>query len=745
VKPGRVVLLLLCFEAGLATGLSRFWDPAIGAGVLFLFGLLVRLREHGWLAGAALLGLSLGTLTRARAREGCPAVLPAAVVQVVIQLQQPAGAGVASATLPGTCRGRIAVRVRSDRVLPAGSRWRATGRWIPRAKFGGKPDGMLVIREMDPLRREPGLEDRFRNWLAGTIERLYGARAGLVQALLTGSRGDLDPVLKAAFARSGLVHLLAISGFHVGVVFGWTVLLLKALGVSRHRRAAVAALVGFGYVAFLGWPPPATRAAMLCGLGAWSAWRQRNPSPMTLLGVTCLLVTLLDPWALFELGAWLSVAAFFGTMAFTRWSDRAIGRFWAWRMLFASFGATLATAPFTAAALGSVALAGIGLNFLAIPLAGLAVPAVLLSVVAAPVSALWSEALATGGGLALAGLERLATGGSAIPMGAILTSPGFGGALPWIAVLLFTLWAMGKRNTGRRAALRLGWGIGLAGIAVLLPFGRPGPAYEGRALTLHFLSVGQGDATLIRTPGAHWILVDGGPADGRRDAGREVVLPFLMRQGVRRLAAVVLSHAHQDHVGGIPAVLERVPADLVVEPAEPVAEPHYLRMLELAEEEGARWRPGRPGDSLLVDGVVLRILHPDTTWSHWREDLNDDSVVLLVRFGRFEAVLAGDLGVKAEALLAGRVGRVDLLKVGHHGSATSTGPAWLEELEPKAAVISVGPNRYGHPAASALARLAEHRVEVWRTDREGTVTVTFRDSTMTLRGRSRTGRHVLVP
>jgi competence protein ComEC len=239
--------------------------------------------------------------------------------------------------------------------------------------------------------------------------------------------------------------------------------------------------------------------------------------------------------------------------------------------------------------------------------------------------------------------------------------------------------------------------------------------------------------------------VDGGPADERHDAGREVIVPFLVRHGVRRLALVVISHPHLDHVGGVPAVLARVPTDLILDPAEPVREPRYLKMLELAEEKGIRWRPGRAGDSLVIDGVVLRLLHPDTTWTRWKEDLNDDSIVLHLSFGRFEAVLAGDLGVRAESFLAGRVGPIDLLKVGHHGSATSTGEAWLDELRPKAAVISVGRNRYGHPSPGALARLAGHSASVWRTDRESTVSVTLDDSTMTLRGRARTARYVLVP
>jgi competence protein ComEC len=151
------------------------------------------------------------------------------------------------------------------------------------------------------------------------------------------------------------------------------------------------------------------------------------------------------------------------------------------------------------------------------------------------------------------------------------------------------------------------------------------------------------------------------------------------------------------------------------------------------------------GDSLLIDGVSLRVLHPDTTWSRWRDDLNDDSVVLLVRAGPFEAVLSGDLGERAESLLAGKVGRIDLLKVGHHGSATSSGAAWLGELSPKAAVVSVGVNRYGHPAPATLARLAAAGVEVWRTDRDGTVSVLVGDSSMTLRSRRTYRQFPLVP
>jgi len=738
--------LVLSFEAGLATGLSHFPAPLLAGSLLTVLFLICARDARSWLSGASAIGFCLGLVTRAASRHDCAALLPAGRIEITLELLEPVRSGVAGAGVAG-CRGEIALRVRGSELRPAGSHWKVTGRWIPNVRFGGKPDGILVAQELSPtpISQLPTPDQRLRNWLSRTTTHLYGSRAGLVDALLVGGRGGIDPALNAAFARSGLVHLLSISGFHVGVIFGWAVFLLRGARVRRESSAALAALLVVLYVSFLGWPAPAGRAALLCVLVAWSTARQRQPAAGPLLALTCLVATLLDPWAIFDLGGWLSIAALQGAMTFSRWSDRALGGHAASRMLFASVGATLCTAPLTAAALGSVALAGILLNFAAIPLAAVAVPAVLASVVLAPVAKPMAEALASGGGLGLAGIEALARAGSALPFGAFTSPAGPAAALPWLVLLGVVLWMIGRRNTARRAALRLAWAVGALGTVALFPVRAFVLPHEGPGLSLHFLSVGQGDAALIRTPAGRWILVDAGPASRERDAGRDVVLPFLIRHGVRRLAAFVLSHAHLDHIGGAPAVLDEIPAEVILDPAEPVDEPHYLSLLDLAGARGMRWQPARAGDSLVVDGVRLTVLHPDTAWAGWRADLNDDSIVLLVRFGRFEAVLAGDLGVRAESLLAGRIGRVDLLKVGHHGSAGSSGAPWLAELLPRAAVVSVGANRYGHPAATALARLADAGAEIWRTDREGSIRVTVQETTMVVRGRRTTRVYRIRP
>jgi competence protein ComEC len=201
------------------------------------------------------------------------------------------------------------------------------------------------------------------------------------------------------------------------------------------------------------------------------------------------------------------------------------------------------------------------------------------------------------------------------------------------------------------------------------------------------------------------------------------VVPFLRSHGATRLAAVVATHAHVDHFGGLIAVLDTFDPAYVLEPGEPVPDAGYLGFLSAVEGDGAEWRPARRGDRLELDGVIIEVLSPDSAWAVHQIDINEQSVVLLVTYGTTRILLAGDAGMPTEMHLAGRVGRVTLLKVGHHGSRWATSDRWLDELQPEDAVISVGAkNRYGHPAPEALARLRAHGVAVFRTDELGTIT-----------------------
>lgn len=726
----------MLFGAGLVTGLSHFRGPALAASVLaaLLAGGRHRVRflvlalavTHGWLAVA-------GESRR------CAARLPPAKIAVTVHAVDPARfPAPARAALPDVeCTGTIDVRW-PERTLPvvAGTVAEVEGRWLPRTKALGRSGGTLLVSRAIVRDTSAGPAQRVRNSVVSASLELYGDRAPLVDALVLGTRGGMDRDLKDDFARSGLVHLLSISGFHVGLLSAWVVLALAAAGFPRQRALGIGALAGAAYVIFLGWPAPAGRAAALCCVLALCLRRQRHTDSGSLLAATALAVMLVDPWAVVDLGGWLSVSALWGATTATRWTDRAFGTGFLPRTLGSSIGATLATAPITAAGIGTVALAGVLMNIVAIPLAAVAVPGVAASLALAPIAPLVASALAAGSGLALHGLEWCARWGAAIPLGHGEVPAELKSAVPWIVLVGVALWAIGPRNTRIAAARRLAVAALLAS-GLTLGQALPALSRDESLLTLHFLDVGQGDAAAIRTPGGHWVLVDAGPRDERYDAGSRVVAPFLARAGARHISAVVVSHAHLDHVGGVPAILERFPVDAVLEPGDLVADASYDAFLAAVAASDARWMPVRAGAAFVLDSVWFRVIHPDTSWTQWGLDLNEDSAVLLVEYRDFRALLSGDAGWDAEQRLLGSVGQVDLLKVGHHGSATASGTPWLSELDPDVAVISVGRNRYGHPSREALDRLRAAGSDVWRTDRDGTITVTTDGHTMELSGRGR--------
>jgi competence protein ComEC len=747
------LLFVAAFGAGLATGLARFSAPvdvALILGVAGLAAIVAALLAGADLAslcmGAALLGALHGAVARVGDGAACAALLPEAPLRLTVRLCEPVddtGGRVQVAPLGTSCNGEVSARWPSGRPADAGAQLLIEGRWIPQPAWTGRARGTLVVSRAEPREDRPSLADRLRTVTTNGIRRLYGQRAPVVAALIVGRRADLDPRLRDAFAQSGLVHLLSISGFHVGLIAAWVVLLARLLRLSPTRALALSASVATAYVALLGWPAPATRAAALAVTLAWCRLRQRNVQADPLLASTCLVVLLVDPWAIAELGAWLSAAAIWGATTCTRWSDRALGPSLWWRCLSSSVGATLATAPLTAAVLGTVALVGIALNFAAIPIAAVAVPGVFASLLVLPVWPGLAASLAAGAGLALHGLELLALAGAAVPGGHVATDATPAAALPWLAALGALLWGMRGRTTRVEGLRRWAW-AGVVALWISLGASVRADAADDRgALALHFLDVGQGDGIVLRTPHGRFVVIDAGPKTDRGDAGQRVVVPFLARETAPAISAMIVSHAHADHVGGATAVLDRFHAGIVIEPGRPFADPAYYRFLDEVAADGVPWHPGHPGEHFVLDSVSFSLLHPDPSWPGLGEDLNEDSLVLLLEYRGFRALFPGDAGLVAEAWLKGRVGHVALLKVGHHGSRGATGDAWLEELHPSVGVISVGHNNYGHPAPATLARLRAHQVDVRRTDQDGEVDVTTDGRTMTVRSRGRTETYQL--
>ncbi|HSD30935.1 MAG TPA: DNA internalization-related competence protein ComEC/Rec2, partial [Gemmatimonadales bacterium] len=717
------------FGAGLWAGLRSFGDGGGGAwevGAPVLVGALLVARRTPVAAAmgvAAIAGLLWGGAAVGRREATCAGiwgrgtrdggrVAHGAIVRLLDRASDDGGI-VEAEVRGGPCRGALTLRWPGGKAAAGGTTWLVAGPYV-----GDAARGLLRVRStrlLDGTRRgRGGLRDR----IAGRSAALFGARAPLVDALVIGRTADVDSELRERYARSGLAHILSISGLHVGFFAAWLALLLRLAGVPPRPRLVCEGVAVFAYCWVIGFPAPATRAGLMLALDGVARWRQRVVAPRGTVALAALVVLLADPWAIRSVGAWLSVSA----IAAVIWAGRAVSGPPPLKLVAPAAAATLVTAPITAYAFGTVAPIGVIANLVAIPLGSIAVPGMIFALGLSSLVPALGALLAAGSGATLALLDLVAATAARVPGGHVISMPGWPAAIAWTGVLAVAwwLWTSPRRHwvvAGRVAliAAALAWGSFLA----------RAPRDSDGVLTVHFLDVGQGDAAALRTPAGHWVLIDGGPRTPQGDAGRRVVLPFLRRLGAGALALVVATHGDADHLGGLPAVVEALPPRVVLEPGEPLGRPLYLEFLADVERAGATWHPARTGDRVELDGVTFQVLSPDSGWAAQQEDVNEQSVVLLVTYGATRLLFMGDAGVPVEARLARQVGRVDLLKVGHHGSRTATSEEWLSELAPAEAVISVGAhNTYGHPAPEVLARLLQHHVTTLRTDQLGTITFT---------------------
>jgi competence protein ComEC len=261
-----------------------------------------------------------------------------------------------------------------------------------------------------------------------------------------------------------------------------------------------------------------------------------------------------------------------------------------------------------------------------------------------------------------------------------------------------------------------------ASVMVCEPLVRP----VRRETELHILDVGQGDALAIRTRQNRWIVVDAGRSWPNGDAGKSIVVPYLAHRG-GAVSLFVLSHPHADHVGGAASLVGALRPARFLDPGYVGTTPPYLAALAEVRADRIPWQRVRPGDSLVVDEVVLTELAPDSAWASHLDDANLASTVLLVRVGRVRMLLTGDAEAPEEGWLLAHAREAlgaDVLKVAHHGSATSTTAPFLAAVHPRLAIVSVGAhNSYGHPDGEVLEALQASGAQVLRTDLAGTIVV----------------------
>lgn len=596
--------------------------------------------------------------------------------------------------------------------------------------------GLVDLQWLDRPWSIAALIDEARTRVRRRIEATYHAEAApLARALVLGET-NLEPADDEAFRTSGLAHLLAVSGTHLvlavaGFAAALRALLLRVEALSARfdvgrLAAAISIPMAFLYADFAGGGGSAIRAAGMLGAALLAQVLNKKPSGPRSFAWSLLVPALIDPLVLCDLSFALSAGATAGLLALSRPLGNAFARGPALiRPILSAIGTTLAAmagcTPLVAMAAPTLPLAGILANLIAAPVGELAALPICLS----HAVLFWAPPLEQGtatlgsGALLLVRIIARVTAERGVTLS---VPPPSAWQLAVLAVFACAAWLA---SSGRRRAQSLLCG---AAALLLLEAGAMRMGSPRDRLRVNMLDIGQGDSIFVEFPNGAGMLVDAGGFVGSPvDPGSRVILPYMRSKRRSRVDIAVMSHPHPDHFGGLPAALAGLSVGEFWDTGqgeEQGAGPVYASLLSALRKRNIPIRRpselcGEPRD---MGGARIEVLAPCPRF-HEDRSANDNSFVIRVSYGKRAALLVGDSEHEAEAELLSHVPqklRADFLKIGHHGSRTSTSPAFLQTVSPSFAGISCGVrNRFGHPHPIAMGTLSRFGIPIFRTDRGG--------------------------
>ena len=610
------------------------------------------------------------------------------------------------------------------------------------ALIGSVKSGLLVEvvrRGSAPAERAATARAVVRRVIGRSVGRHGTRSAAIVTAVLIGDRAGLDGETTRRLQEGGTYHVIAISGGNIVILAGCLLVLGRSVGLRPRRLSGAVILLLVGYAYLVGHEASVARATTAAVIVLGAGLLDHRTPPVNVLAVVATGIVLVSPLAVFDAGFLLTFGATLGIVigaarvagALCRVAARWVDPLPRWvgppvTLLAATLCAEAALMPIGAALFARVSLAGLILNFIAIPLMTVTQLAGMTTLALAALHPSLSSVAGYVAHLAATGIVESTRLLDICPWLVFrVPAPAAPVLVVYYGALTLLLWT---RGSGRARAVGQ---VLLAVAAVWIVSAPSRPALTGRPpagwMRVSFLDVGQADATLVQTPGGRSLLVDaGGSLSARSDIGSRVVAPALWALGVRRLDVAAVTHGDPDHLGGMEAVLQDFAPREVWE-GVPVPGYRPLDLLRLASDAiGARWRRVVAGTRFDLGGVSITVVHPPSPdWERVRVR-NDDSIVLDVRYGDVAVLLPGDIGREVEGRVAGALDPVAfrVVKVPHHGSGGSSSPGLVDATGPCVAVVSAGQaNPFGHPVPEVVRRYRDAGALVLETGRDGAVIV----------------------
>ena len=611
--------------------------------------------------------------------------------------------------------------------------------------------------------------------------RLSDEDVSMLNAMLFGDRTHLTHALRNAFERTGTFHLFVVSGLHVALLAAALFWFLKRIRLPQGPAILVTLIATFAFAELTGFGIPAQRAFTMTAIYLVTRWLNREITALNALGAAALGVLVFDPRALFQASfqmTFLVIVAIAGLAI--PLSERLIyprlhalkglhlvrldaflhpklaqfrvrvrmanalcaalfdsrlrnvpvwlvrGCLWVLDAILFSLAAEVCMVLPMALYFHRATVLALPLNFVDIPLLSALLCMAIVTFLASLLSAWIALLPATLTALLLHTMRFTVERVQHSPL-ADLRTPGPTSlaivlACACIAFCCFALRA--RRRVIFTAGIITAVLIPLAVLYPASPILRPGK------LEVTAIDVGQGDSLLVVSPAGQTMLIDAGGPTGRGanvatstwDVGEQVVAPYLWSRHLRRLDIVMLTHAHSDHMGGMPAILRDFhPRELWIS-IDPGNSPPFRALLSQAAQQHITIRHVHAGETFPWSDLQASILAPEISYGNSGKPVNDDSLVLRLDFDRSSVLLEGDAEAPSEAAMLehNRIAPASLLKIGHHGSRTSTTPAFLAAVHPQDAMISVGAhNTFGHPRSEVLGRLEDNHILTFRTDRGG--------------------------